>query len=254
MWLWLAIACSSEEPRGTVRTPGGADTDAADTDGADTDTTPSPCPDHMVLVGDAFCIDAYEATLEERVGDEWTRASPYETIGDREVRATVGPGRVPQGYISGEEAAAACEASGKRLCSTDEWLAACQGPDGWTWPYGATYESGACNDVYAGGHPVVDYFGTSEGVWDGAHMNDPGINQQPDSLAAGGTFSRCESAWGAFDLHGNLHEWIDDPDGTFRGGFYADGEINGPGCTYRTTAHSVGYHDYSTGFRCCSSL
>ena len=30
-----------------------------------------------------------------------------------------------------------------------------------------------------GGHPVVDYFGTADGVWDGVHMNDPGINQQP---------------------------------------------------------------------------
>ena len=54
-----------------------------------------------------------------------------------------------------------------------------------------------------------------------------------------------------FDLHGNLHEWVVDADGTFRGGFYVDVLINGPGCTYATTAHTSTYHDYSTGFRCC---
>ena len=35
-------------------------------------------------------------------------------------------------------------------------------------------------------------------------------------------------------------------------GFYADAKLNGPGCTYATTAHEFTYHDYSTGFRCCA--
>ena len=60
--------------------------------------------------------------------------------------------------------------------------------------------------------------------------------------------------WGAFDMHGNLHEWVADADGTFRGGFYADAEINGEGCLYRTTAHERSYHAYSTGVRCCGEL
>ena len=118
-------------------------------------------------------------------------------------------------------------------------------------PYGDTHIDGACNDHYAGGHPVVDYFGTSTGVWDMAHVNDPGINQQPGTVARGGEFTACVSAWGAFDMHGNLHEWVADVDGTFRGGFYADASINGSGCFYSTTAHETTYHDYSTGFRCC---
>jgi formylglycine-generating enzyme required for sulfatase activity len=83
-------------------------------------------------------------------------------------------------------------------------------------------------------------------------MNDPGINQQPGTLARSGEFSECVSADGAYDLHGNLHEWVADADGTFRGGFYADAAINGEGCSYTTTAHSRSYHDYSTGFRCCA--
>ena len=44
---------------------------------------------------------------------------------------------------------------------------------------------------------------------------------------------------------------IDDPAGTFKGGFYVDTKLNGEGCLYTTTAHDVSYWDYSTGFRCC---
>jgi sulfatase modifying factor 1 len=262
-YLVLIGACGGPN-RGDVRSPPNDDpgptetappgeTDVVDTDVVDTDVVDDgPCPPGMALVDDRVCVDRWEAHLEVWDGVAWLPRSPYSEVGDATVRAaSPTAGAVPQGYVSGAEAADACEAAGKRLCTSEEWLAACQGPDDWTWPYGATYQSGACNDVYAGGHPVVDYFGTSDGVWDGAHMNDPGINQQPNSLARGGEFALCESAWGVFDLHGNLHEWVDDPAGTFRGGFYADGDINGPGCTYRTTAHDFGYHDYSTGFRCC---
>ena len=248
---------------------GGTDaggTDAGDTDGGTGDggtgdggsgdggTTEGPCPAGMVLVeeGAGFCIDAYEAALEEEQDGLWLEASPYETVAGRTVRAVVAAGMIPQGYISGDEAELACENAGKRLCSSEEWLAACQGPDEWTWPYAASYVDWACNDHYAGSHPVVDYFGTVDGVWDTEHMNDPGINQQPGTVAAGGEYSACLSAWGAADMHGNLHEWVADADGAFRGGFYADAEINGPGCTYVTTAHGRDYHDYSTGFRCCA--
>jgi hypothetical protein len=51
---------------------------------------------------------------------------------------------------------------------------------------------------------------------------------------------------------GNLHEWTADPAGTFRGGFYVDTKLNGPGCLYATTAHDSSHWDYSTGFRCCA--
>ena len=53
-------------------------------------------------------------------------------------------------------------------------------------------------------------------------------------------------------MMGNLHEWVADASGTFRGGFYADTSRNGPGCLYRTTAHNRQHWDYSTGFRCCA--
>ncbi|MFZ5475923.1 MAG: SUMF1/EgtB/PvdO family nonheme iron enzyme [Myxococcota bacterium] len=202
----------------------------------DTATATTPCGE-MALVGEV-CVDRHEASI---VG--W---SPYEVPSEGVARSV--PAVVPQAYVSGEVAAAACEAAGKRLCTLEEWMGACR----FAYPYGDTYEPGSCNDTYDGGHPVVDYFGTSEGVWDTEHMNDPGINQQEGTVDPTGANARCVSPEGVYDLHGNLHEWIADADGTFKGGFYADGSINGEGCAYTTTAHDFAYHDYSTGFRCCA--
>lgn len=242
MW-WLAVelvACAAPQT-GSERHAGRggpADSDSA----ADTAVDDGPCPAEMAQVGDTLCVDRWEGTLVDH--------SPYEV--PTEGMAASEPSVSPQGYISGEVAESACEAAGKRLCSLDEWLTACSGSEGRTWPYGDVYDPNACNDTYDGGHPVVDYFGTSDGVWDSEHMNDPGINQQPGTVAETGEFAGCVTPEGVFDLHGNLHEWVSDPAGTFKGGFYADASINGPGCTYTTTAHDFSYHDYSTGFRCCA--
>lgn len=215
-----------------------ADT-APDTGPVDPDPADG-CPAAMARVG-ATCIDRWEAHL---VGH-----SPYEvpTAGV----AAAGAGAVPQGYISGDVAEAACVAAGKRLCTTEEWMAACSGGER-TYPYGDTYDAAACNTSYEGGHPVCDYFGTCDGVFDSAHMNDPGINQQPGTVDPAGANPGCVTPEGVYDLHGNLHEWVADADGTFKGGFYADASINGAGCGYTTTAHARSYHDYSTGFRCCA--
>lgn len=258
MLLLTLTACLIDLPTKPLpQRPGPADDSVAEStppDDSGDDSAPQPCPTGMALVDERFCVDRTEAALEEHQGDRWIAASPYLTVSGREVRAVTAMGQIPQGYISGSEAATACANAGKRLCTSQEWLAACQGPAGHTYPYGDAYVSGACNDSYPGSHPVVDYFGTSTGVWDSAHMNDPGINQQPGTVAASGAFAACTSDWGAVDMHGNLHEWVSDADGTFRGGFFADASINGPGCLYTTTAHDCSYHDYSTGFRCCQDV
>ncbi len=94
-------------------------------------------------------------------------------------------------------------------------------------------------------------------------------------MALTGEYAGCTSTEGAYDLVGNLHEWVRDHvdttlpsklpvlavaqrrigkhpgNGIFMGGFFSTLNQHGEGCAYTTAAHAVSYHDYSTGFRCC---
>lgn len=205
------------------------------------------CPNGMIPVS-TFCVDRYEASLV----DDATGApvSPYFNPGSAVVRAVSIASAVPQGYISGAQAGAACTRAGKRLCTDAEWLRACQGSTGRTYPYGNTRMDGVCNDARAV-HPAVEYFMSSDdSVF--SMLGHPCLNQLDEGLALAGEHPGCTTEEGAFDMMGNLHEWTADPSGTFRGGFYVDTVRNGNGCLYRTTAHNTAYSDYSTGFRCCA--
>jgi sulfatase modifying factor 1 len=198
------------------------------------------------------CIDRHEAALVELDGvgalvGSW---SPYVNPGSTRVRAVSLRGAVPQGHISQVQAASACAEAGKRLCSDVEWLRACQGSAATTYPYGDAKQPGVCNDARAL-HPAIEYFGTAE-AWIWSELGNACITQIPASLDITGQNAGCVSEDGALDMMGNLHEWTADPAGTFRGGFFVDTAINGPGCLYKTTAHDVTHHDYSTGFRCCA--
>jgi hypothetical protein len=85
-------------------------------------------------------------------------------------------------------------------------------------------------------------------------MIDPRLNQLQGTLSHTGERSGCTNEYGVYDMVGNLHEWVDDPAGTFQGGYYLDTHLNGDGCNYRTTAHPISHFDYSTGFRCCADV
>ena len=92
-------------------------------------------------------------------------------------------------------------------------------------------------------------------VW--TKLNDPALGQVEGALSKTGEHAQCVNGYGAFDMVGNLHEWVATepslPHGTFAGGYYLDTSQNGDGCNYRTVAHAHDYHDYSTGFRCCAA-
>lgn len=216
------------------------------------------CSAEMALIDGRVCVDRWEASLVERLPNGNERVwSPYQPVDGMEsrVRAVSRPGVIPQGYISGEQGARACAASGKRLCSAEEWEGACRGSRRTQFPYGDERRAHICNDDTRSRHPVVEVgmlLGIPENrLWyDG--MNQPLINQLPESLLETGARTECTNDYGVFDMVGNLHEWISDPNGTFRGGYYMDTTRNGDGCSYATTAHGFTYHDYSTGFRCCA--
>lgn len=209
------------------------------------------CPDGMIAV-ESVCIDRFEASLVvlDDAGVVVASWSPYFHPGDTRVRAVSLAGGVPQGYIDADSAADACAEAGKRLCTDTEWLRACQGPAGTTYPWGTDAMPGVCNDARER-HPAIEYFGTAE-PWIWSELGNPCILQVPDGLQTAGAHPACITAEGALDMVGNLHEWTADPAGTFRGGFFVDTVLNGPGCTYATTAHDRTHWDYSTGFRCCA--
>jgi formylglycine-generating enzyme required for sulfatase activity len=208
------------------------------------------CPPGMARI-DSFCVDRFEASLAVVNADGSLEAwSPYYRPREQRVRALSLRNAVPQGYVTGNDAAAACAEAGKRLCSDKEWVRACKGPSGTKYPYGPARVAGACNESRRI-HPAVDYFDTKdEWVW--SALGHQCINQLPESLDRTASNTECVTPEGVFDMMGNLHEWTANPAGTFRGGYYVDTRINGQGCDYVTTWHPRNHWDYSTGFRCCS--
>ncbi len=213
---------------------------------------PSPhelCRRGMAFV-EGFCIDRFEARLVGKDGS----AHPYymrpESMDGLEAESV--PNAFPQGYLSQIEAGSACRNAGKRLCTREEWLAACMGPRREPYPFGKTLER-VCNNGKAP-HVMSIYFGANVPghYWDNRQFNDPVVNATPGYLARTGSDYDCVSAYGVFDMEGNLHEWTADvaPSGmgVFAGSCYSDREI---GCGYYAATHARGYHDYSTGFRCC---
>jgi formylglycine-generating enzyme required for sulfatase activity len=208
--------------------------------GLEEDAGTDGCPAGMARV-EAFCIDRHEASLEN-----W---SPFHNPGNRKLKAQSLRSAVPQGYISGEQAARACKEAGKRLCTDAEWLRACRGAANCRYPYGDRRIPGVCNDSRRV-HPAHELFPGDPNPF--AKIGHPCINQLPESLSRTAERPGCVTPEGVHDLMGNLHEWTADPKGAFRGGYYVDTRINGEGCLYRTVAHGTSHWDYSTGFRCCA--
>tara|TARA_Y100000590_G_scaffold468588_1_gene651889 strand:- start:771 stop:1973 length:1203 start_codon:yes stop_codon:yes gene_type:complete len=207
------------------------------------------CPAGMAQV-DNFCMDRFEASLINiETGSSW---SPYHHPPKNiRIQAVSLLGAVPQGYIDGLSASRACTANNKRLCTSKEWLRACRGKNMHIYPYGNKRLPGTCNDARTI-HPAIELFGRHKNVFQ--KIQNPCINQLLDSVSLTGGHPECVTGESIYDMMGNLHEWIADDTGTFRGGYYVDTYRNGPGCLYRTTAHSIHHWDYSTGFRCCKSL
>ena len=69
---------------------------------------------------------------------------------------------------------------------------------------------------------------------------------------ASGSQPRCKSAFGVYDMVGNIDEWVDGEKApAFVGGFYARSTTKG--CEAVVDSHAAIYYDYSTGARCCKA-
>ena len=129
-----------------------------------------------------------------------------------------GAGQTPRTNVSWFDARGACQRQGKRLCTLQEWQGAC----GSGYPYGASFNPDACNTTDA-----------------------DGFNR---SLAEAGAFSQCRSHVGAYDMSGNVHEWVEEQ--RVAGGAFDSGPEMAR-CNY-SSAMSAGNSRPNVGFRCCA--
>lgn len=155
------------------------------------------CTAEMVSVidtnGHAFCIDRYE----------WPNSA----------------GVMPKTAVSWVEAKMICTDAGKRLCTKEEWVTACQGESRSVYPYGNQYNAQKC---------------PTEGkkTW------------------VSGSFQKCNQN-GISDMLGNSWEWVETRDGDYRlmmGGSYKLGSEAHCGLKAEGT---VATRSNETGFRCC---
>lgn len=226
----------------------GADASAA-TDAPSPDATAhdaAPCPADMALVG-AACMDLYEAPNRSDA--------------------------LPLVMYSFDEAAAWCDARGKRLCFEDEWLLACEGPTGTAYPYGAMREAGRCNDdkVWrAYNQSLLSGWPSSAAATDIDSLEE--LLARARATGATGTASAnhveslyqgetpaespgCVGSHGVYDLVGNVEEWTrrrqsTDPlfEGNLRGRYWAEART----CQSGVTTHADPFRFYEIGFRCCA--
>ncbi|MCK6573920.1 formylglycine-generating enzyme family protein [Myxococcota bacterium] len=141
------------------------------------------------------------------------------------------PGVRPWHAVSAAEAEAACGRIGWRLCTADELIAACGGGER-DWTFGSEFDAGACNVQQA-------YSAPGSGV---------------ASEAPTGTFPRCQSPEGVFDLTGNLWEWAAGGGDQYVGGGWrliAEQHRAEDVVCRATVRAAAGYRGPDVGFRCC---
>ncbi|MCB9554303.1 MAG: SUMF1/EgtB/PvdO family nonheme iron enzyme [Myxococcales bacterium] len=181
----------------------------------------------------AFAIYVYEASRTDADAAHG---------GQSFARACSKPDALPWVNVDYATAAAACAASGLRLCSGAEWGRACAGPANQSYPYGNVYEADRCNGL--------DY------------DTNPATPQNDDDVLPTGARPRCTRDLGGgpvFDLSGNVWEWTSQDlspagDGSaraVRGG--SAGNIDGGLTCQFDNATPVGAFRGNIGFRCCGA-
>jgi hypothetical protein len=184
-----------------------------------------------------FWIYTYEAAHPDATASE---------EGSLKSRSCSKQGVLPWRDASWDDASEACAAAGMRLCTVDEWQAACEGPLHYQYPYGEQYEPDFCNGK--------DYDLDCQSPDDDTLLPTGNHDGCPTAPAE----TRCVSDYGAVDMSGNLHEWTGTEVSSdaiayrVRGGSYQTVEA-GLSCSFDFIAFEPWVHLNTLGFRCCKN-
>jgi len=174
-------------------------------------------PRHRVSL-DAFYIDKYEVTnahfqqfvqatgyrtQAEREGWGWADSGDqWEKVNGANWRAPLGPDsslaaleQHPVVQVSQEDAQAYCAWAGKRLPTEAEWEKAARGTDGRIYPWGNQFDGAQLNfcDI------------NCQRSW-----QDQAVNDGYRYTAPVGHYAGDKSPYGAYDMAGNVREWVAD--------------------------------------------
>ncbi len=155
------------------------------------------------------------------------------------------PGAKPQVMVTWNQARQVCAGEGKRLCGETEWTLACEGAERLPYPYGYARNSEACNIDKA--HPDPN-----ERLIADPRTRDAEVARL-DQRDPSGQNQACVSPYGAYDMTGNVDEWVVNESGHphrsgLKGGYW--GPVRDR-CRPVTTAHDENFEFYQIGFRCC---
>lgn len=221
---------------------------------------PAPCPPGMVEVDGEYCPSVEQTCLSWLPAEKGAppRCAEFEATPPC-AGATVRrhfcidkfefpneAGKRPVVMKSFQDAHDACRARGKRLCGDSEWTVACEGPSRLPYPYGTKRDPSACNIDKA--QRDVDEKALANPATRGAEIARLWQGE------ASGSREACVSAYGVFDLTGNVDEWVVNESGKpfrsgLKGGYW--GRVR-DACRPMTTAHGETFPFYQTGFRCCA--
>jgi serine/threonine-protein kinase len=174
-------------------------------------------PRHQVYL-DAFYIDKYEVTNARfqqfvqatgyRIQDEHegsgyvNKGEKFELVHGANWRAPRGPGssiagleQHPVVQVSQEDGKAYCTWAGKRLPTEAEWEKAARGTDGRSYPWGNQFDGRRANFCDAN----CEF-----------HWKDSAANDGYRYTAPVGSYESGKSPYGAYDMAGNVWEWVAD--------------------------------------------
>ncbi|HEX2732704.1 MAG TPA: SUMF1/EgtB/PvdO family nonheme iron enzyme [Polyangiaceae bacterium] len=190
--------------------------------------TPVLCPPGMNWAGGLYCppgaTGGDECTVQEREVNFCIDVFEYPNL----------EGVRPAVMVSFDDAARLCAKEGKRLCKDSEWTFACR------WPerliecnFGKTSRAVHSRTLWQ----RSEIAGEIEAN-DGRRPSEP---------------SRCAASWAAFDLLGNVQEWVSSESSAgyvaaFKGGRYNQSSI---GCERTVQTRLTGNRYPHTGLRCC---